>query len=566
MLDWLRKLFGADNAALDRRDQQRRSRKRSKQMRAREQELRRQNQKQELKGGKRRTPFFWGSPGVTTPCTRLFEKILLSAPESSFTGMHHDNIQSYSAAMEEGLVNKTAAALQAGTTAGLRLRDLVQQEVFQKQFPAIQRQISNLQTAFITAENEFTQDARRLLPKLRDGNTDENAMITELRAAVALFEQRAKLAERFIINKCKEANVLRTTVATLLDSNFENHLGGIKAQSLVGGGVPRLLLSFGGRSIGRAKHPFQAKVESRASKFDTSDAKKEGSESEEDSDDEDEEWFEDQETVTRIQQSCADLRKQRLLTASGVTVAFGVAGIDKAYVMKNEKKKATKVGEIVLDSQGKLVLVPGRLAKPPTAPTLTVQGQTITVAWLQERDEADEKVIPTTGFTIKYCRRLNPDKDGVFPRASENEVAAEVSCNASNTKDTLSKSKPGSTPWDLYTPDNGNSKKTLFLGLTQIAQRECTDQRFQNQVAVRIVDVAPEFKPEIKAAPIEDSDNTVVAVFAGTSGHGKSTEINAFISYLLGQHIDDPARILVIDDRGAKQSDSVTQIMTCFCI
>ncbi|KAE8416391.1 hypothetical protein BDV36DRAFT_260195 [Aspergillus pseudocaelatus] len=75
MLDWLRKLFGADNDALDRRDQQRRSRKRSKQMRAREQELRRQNQRQELKGGKRRTPFFWGSPGVTTPVhqTRIFE-------------------------------------------------------------------------------------------------------------------------------------------------------------------------------------------------------------------------------------------------------------------------------------------------------------------------------------------------------------------------------------------------------------------------------------------------------------------------------------------------------------
>ncbi|KAF7616898.1 hypothetical protein AFLA_004950 [Aspergillus flavus NRRL3357] len=75
MLNWLRKLFGADNAALDRRSQQRRSRKRSKQMRAREQELRRQNQRQELKGGKHRTPFFWGSPGVTTPVhqTRIFE-------------------------------------------------------------------------------------------------------------------------------------------------------------------------------------------------------------------------------------------------------------------------------------------------------------------------------------------------------------------------------------------------------------------------------------------------------------------------------------------------------------
>ncbi|GAT26321.1 hypothetical protein ASPFODRAFT_45651 [Aspergillus luchuensis CBS 106.47] len=75
MLDWLRKLFSANNTAVDWRYQQRRSRKRSKQIRAREQELRRKNQRQELKGGKRRTQFFWGSPGVTTPVyqTRAFQ-------------------------------------------------------------------------------------------------------------------------------------------------------------------------------------------------------------------------------------------------------------------------------------------------------------------------------------------------------------------------------------------------------------------------------------------------------------------------------------------------------------
>lgn len=74
MLDWLRKVFGADKAARDRREQQDRSRKRSKRIRAREQQLRLQSQRQELKGGEGRTPFFWGSPGVTTPVhqTKIF--------------------------------------------------------------------------------------------------------------------------------------------------------------------------------------------------------------------------------------------------------------------------------------------------------------------------------------------------------------------------------------------------------------------------------------------------------------------------------------------------------------
>ncbi|CRL20738.1 unnamed protein product [Penicillium camemberti] len=74
MLNWLRKLFGVDKVARDRRDQQHRIRKRSKRIRARERELRLQSQRQELKGVKRRTPFFWGSPGVTTPVhqTKIF--------------------------------------------------------------------------------------------------------------------------------------------------------------------------------------------------------------------------------------------------------------------------------------------------------------------------------------------------------------------------------------------------------------------------------------------------------------------------------------------------------------
>ncbi|KAJ5396059.1 uncharacterized protein N7487_010362 [Penicillium crustosum] len=52
MLDWLRKLFGADEAAIDRRNQQDRSRKRSERVRARERELSSQSQRQELKSGK----------------------------------------------------------------------------------------------------------------------------------------------------------------------------------------------------------------------------------------------------------------------------------------------------------------------------------------------------------------------------------------------------------------------------------------------------------------------------------------------------------------------------------
>lgn len=42
--------------------------------------------------------------------------------------------------------------------------------------------------------------------------------------------------------------------------------------------------------------------------------------------------------------------------------------------------------------------------------------------------------------------------------------------------------------------------------------------------------------------------------------------MNAFISYLLSGYLEDRARVLVIDDRGAKQTASMTQSITCYRI
>lgn len=308
---------------------------------------------------------------------------------------------------------------------------------------------------------------------------------------------------------------------------------------------------------------------------------------------------------------------------------FGVASIDAAYRPGKSKKTKTNVGDIVLDSHGKLLIITGMLPKAPTAPKLTVDGQPITVNWFQKWEKLEQLAMPTTGYTIKYSRRLNPSRDGAFPRASENEAVTGVNYTASETKailgslsdgcdyeiavsvqttvgmsawspivvdhtakmpsvasemihflnknrDKLSEAtpekslKPGdiprSKPWGLYSPGKGSGKDTLSLGLTEVARRYSTENRFQGEIAIRIVDVAADFKPKIKAAPIEAQNKTVVVVFAGTSGHGKSTQINAFISYLLSGEVDDLARIFVIDDCSAKQSESVTQIVTYFRI
>ena len=350
--------------------------------------------------------------------------------------------------------------------------------------------------------------------------------------------------------------------------------------------------------------------------------------SEDDEDDEvDDEWFENQRTIANVRGGCAALRQQRLFASPNVS--FGVSSVNKAYrpVAGSNKMKRTKttLGDILLYNDGRLLVVTNLLPTAPAAPKLVIRDQVLTVNWSRERSDAEELAIPTSGFIVRFRPLPNALKDGAFPRATSNEAYTEVSCDAAATavvidssknrgvpllddcdyevtlrvetpvgssvpskcavgrtrrlpsvtsrmiefydknKKRLSFRKRGGvvTPWELY---QTGGKTSLFLGLSVKAERRCTDERFSGELAVRIVDVAAEFEPEIEAAPTHDENNTIVVVFAGTSGHGKSTEINAFISHLLGGEVDDPVRLMVIDDRGANQTQAVTQCVTCYRI
>jgi hypothetical protein len=94
--------------------------------------------------------------------------------------------------IDTGLVNKTAETLKAGNEAVLALKEVAADEVFQKNFPSIRKQMSNFQNAFSAADTDFILQVRQLLPELRDGNTDANEKITELQQAVGLYSRRTE--------------------------------------------------------------------------------------------------------------------------------------------------------------------------------------------------------------------------------------------------------------------------------------------------------------------------------------------------------------------------------------
>jgi len=81
---------------------------------------------------------------------------------------------------------------------------------------------------------------------------------------------------------------------------------------------------------------------------------------------------------------------------------------------------------------------------------------------------------------------------------------------------------------------------------------------------MRVVDVAPQFRPDIAASELNDQENTKIIVFMGATGHGKSTQINAFLSFLLGGDLDDKLRLMVVDDRHRNQTSPMTQCITCY--
>lgn len=507
--------------------------------------------------------------------------------------------------IDTGLLTKTAEALKAGDEATLSLKEIAAEEVFQKTFPSIRKQIANFRNAFAAAETDFTSQVRQLLPELRDGNTNANVKIAELEKVVGLHSRRAEIAQQFVTAKQNEALILRQTVAALLADKFEDHLGGPKSGSLVDTAPPRLFLSIGGGAIGVPTHPLQTSLESVS--LDNPDF-------DDDADLPVEEWFENSQTRANLAKSCNDIREQRKMAIPGVDVSFGVASI--AVAMRGGKKAKTNVGDVILQKDGVLSIVTGMLPKEPSQPTLTVKGQALTVKWSSNRAADEETAIPTTGFALRYCRVLNPKRDDPFPRAGENELFRDVRCPATDNTIELEdlsddcdyqvelsvQTCVGSSPWsptaierterrmtearnmlDFFfnnkakltaTPTSAGSKpwdfdknkKILFLGHTEYLKRKTNVKGFQDEVAVRIVDVATEYKPEIQFPALEKTNETIVAVFTGPSGAGKSTQINAFVSYLLGGEVDDPARVLLIDDRKFKQSASVTQLVTCFRI
>ncbi|KAJ5018167.1 Verrucotoxin subunit beta [Colletotrichum sp. SAR 10_99] len=212
---------------------------------------------------------------------------------------------------------------------------------------------------FLNDRKATAHEARRLLPQLRDGNTDQNEKVADLRKAANLFQHQTELAMRFVDKKTREADVLQKTLDSLFEEEFENHLGVMKLQSLTGDTSPRLFLSLGGPSIGFHKHPIQARIESGRKNSDTGES----------DNGLDEEWFENDDIIAFVRQSCYT-----------------------AYRPGGPKKVKTSVGDIILDNQGRFTIVTGMLPRAPAAPCLAIDESHLVLGSLSDNSDYEVEV------------------------------------------------------------------------------------------------------------------------------------------------------------------------------
>lgn len=107
----------------------------------------------------------------------------------------------------------------------------------------------------------------------------------------------------------------------------------------------------------------------------------------------------------------------------------------------------------------------------------------------------------------------------------------------------------------------GNIDRVIAVHATEFERFSSESPKVQT---VRCVMVAPSFMPDEEFG---EMSNAIVIIATGETGSGKTTHLNALFNFLMGVRIDDPFRLVLVDETKAKSGvDSVTQFVTIYKI
>ena len=522
--------------------------------------------------------------------------------------------------LDERDMRKVSTLLDDLQQACLNLKNTKNEVVNEKWFPKVRRQVDGVEEQLVEADVAFRNVCTTILPKLRGSRASDDSTVRlkeRLRKAIKEMQNAVALASRFVNAKKQEMQMVKIILEEAGDDVI-NDLASDKPR------VHCLCLSLA--EANTKKHAVKKKLRlctketisciADAEKDISNHPESDSSSESDDDDDELAEWFENEEITENISKNIKLIKETMQANREGQVLRSmkfhigRIAKIGKTAVScgnvvvvdeKGSKSRAVFVGQptgvVAREINNEGDQRPRVVLEWKNECDLPLEDNKCRITYWKICDDTDtppdsadaglgfkeksvdvsyERAASASYYKVSLPSTTLEGVDGCYCGLSVQVFSKLVGLSSRSETTMLRTSRPPSIVSEIVEFHSQNpaslrrngweldkERKFLVVGRKQV--HAIRDTKEPSKVAVVMVDVMPEYEPQIPF-PGNDKD-AIVVLMTGESGHGKSTHINGFFNWIFKISRDDPVRLLLVDDRKHNSSaKSVTDKITVYRI